>query len=828
MGKNKNKKNKPNSAGWNKFGSGPFNKKFKQDKPMNKEHMNKEHNQGMKKDKGAVNGGNKGGFNKGAVNGGDKFEKRLMNEKSAFSMKKDLVNEKNENAEHSGSQKQQRPKENKMRNDGLSAVHVPMSQMKQQPNKNFGQKTTPNASASAKEKESPKETPGKKKVKFEASSDSSDDNEMNESAKKEVVAKNDASTKRFGSPRDTPPTKRFKPETLSNSFGKDNELNADFKKDAVIKKDTNAKNDVGAKKDIKPKSLVKSDVVFDENGSINDSDMEDESEDLEDEDNGESLGLDDSENEEDDSLMDEEDDSLIFDEEEDEKDSDHDTSTDVIDLKITGYDISTNTGNCIVLNAQKDYSTAANPFKLFKFSADSEHSVQVGLKALQWILSPIGTDQFFNDIFQKRVLVLKRSTNGYYDGFFNTEDFNNMLKDNNVLYGKDVNVASYVSGVRHTHNPLKKEMQRVTIADALQHFQNGRSLQCVHPQVFNDKVWYICDVLQEVFCSYVGANNYLTPAGSSGFAPHFDDIDAFMLQTEGRKHWKIYAPESLDDTLPLESSDNFKDSDFADRKPVFDGWLDQGDVLYVPRGFIHQANTGPEKHSHHVTISVCRKFSYAQFFEQASSEFIQLLTDKSKKLRGALPPHLFDMGGMASIVYPNEDSLKTRLIPYAKIFSQKFGRDFATYVPSFIDLMAKDFLRTALPPFLSPEELKQTCIGGGGGCDNFFDKEKRPIMEAETEVRLVRMHGQRLIYEDEDSAYIVHRMNNSRRFANNTEELAVDFPTELEDGFTTLCDSYPKWKTVQSLGCASLDKNIELATLLFNNCMLLLRQKEKK
>lgn len=51
--------------------------------------------------------------------------------------------------------------------------------------------------------------------------------------------------------------------------------------------------------------------------------MEDESdlEDLEDEDDGESLGLDDSEDGEDDSLMDEEDDSIIFDEEEDEKDS---------------------------------------------------------------------------------------------------------------------------------------------------------------------------------------------------------------------------------------------------------------------------------------------------------------------------------------------------------------------------------------------------------------------------------------------------------------------------------------------------------------------------
>uniref|UniRef100_A0A914KTD9 Bifunctional lysine-specific demethylase and histidyl-hydroxylase n=1 Tax=Meloidogyne incognita TaxID=6306 RepID=A0A914KTD9_MELIC len=806
MGKNKNKKNKQNSAGGNRFGSGPFNKKFKQDKPMN-------NNQGMVKDKGAVNGGNKGGgFNKKkAFDGGDKFEKRLMNEKSGVSVKKD---DKNENAEVSNFQKQ-RPKENKMKNDGFSVVV-------NQPNKNFGQKTTPNTSVSSMGKESPKEGSGKKKVKFET-----DSSERNEHVKNDLVIKGDAQAKRFGSPRETPPTKRVKLETLTNSFSKDNELNGNAKTDTKVKKDGNVKNDdIGGKKDTKSKSSVKSNVVFDENGSIKDSDMEDESdlEDLEDEDDGEFLGFEDGE---DDSLMDEEDDSSIFDEEEDEKGSDPDTSRELVDLNITGYNISTNTSNCIVLNAQKDYSTAANPFKLFKFSADTEHSVQVGLKVLQWILSPIVTDTFFNDVFQKRVLVLKRATNAYFDGFFNTEDFKDMLKNNNVFYGKDVNVASYVSGVRQTHNPLKKEMQRATITSALQHFQNGRSLQCVHPQVFNDKIWYICDALQEVFCSYVGANNYLTPAGNASFAPHYDNIDAFILQTEGRKHWKIYAPESLDDALPLESSDNLNESDFMEREPVFDGWLDQGDVLYVPRGFVHQANTGPDKHSHHVTISICRKFSYAQFFEQASSEFILLMTEKSKRLRGALPPHFFDMGGMADIAYPNEDSLNNKLIPYAKIFSQKFASDFATYIPAFIDLMAKDFMKTALPPFLSPEELKQTCIGGCG-CDNFLEKEKHPFIGPETEVRFARMHGHRLIYEDEGTACIVHRMNNSRRYDENKEEQTFDFSKELEKGYITLCNSYPKWKTVQSLGCASVEKNIELATLLFNNCVLMLRQKEKK
>lgn len=36
--------------------------------------------------------------------------------------------------------------------------------------------------------------------------------------------------------------------------------------------------------------------------------------------------------------------------------------------------------------------------------------------------------------------------------------------------------------------------------------------------------------------------SYLTPPGSQGFAPHYDDIEAFVVQLEGRKHWRLYNP----------------------------------------------------------------------------------------------------------------------------------------------------------------------------------------------------------------------------------------------------------------------------------------------
>lgn len=43
--------------------------------------------------------------------------------------------------------------------------------------------------------------------------------------------------------------------------------------------------------------------------------------------------------------------------------------------------------------------------------------------------------------------------------------------------------------------------------------------------------------LEGFFRCAIGCNAYLTPPGSQGFAPHSDDIDAFVLQMEGSKRY---------------------------------------------------------------------------------------------------------------------------------------------------------------------------------------------------------------------------------------------------------------------------------------------------
>jgi lysine-specific demethylase/histidyl-hydroxylase NO66 len=88
-------------------------------------------------------------------------------------------------------------------------------------------------------------------------------------------------------------------------------------------------------------------------------------------------------------------------------------------------------------------------------------------------------------------------------------------------------------------------------------YNQGCSLRLLNPQTFHEPVWKMCASLQEFLGSMVGANVYLTPPGTQGFAPHYDDVEVFILQLEGKKRWRLYEPRTPMEKLPRFSSPNF-------------------------------------------------------------------------------------------------------------------------------------------------------------------------------------------------------------------------------------------------------------------------------
>jgi 50S ribosomal protein L16 3-hydroxylase len=99
-----------------------------------------------------------------------------------------------------------------------------------------------------------------------------------------------------------------------------------------------------------------------------------------------------------------------------------------------------------------------------------------------------------------------------------------------------------------------------------------------------------------------------------GVGPHFDSYDVFLLQAQGRRHWKIGTQPNLDlvEGLPLKILKHFE--------PEQEFVLEPGDMLYLPP---HVAHDG-------IAIGECMTYSIgfrAPTYQELAEGFLQFLSE---------------------------------------------------------------------------------------------------------------------------------------------------------------------------------------------------------
>ena len=116
----------------------------------------------------------------------------------------------------------------------------------------------------------------------------------------------------------------------------------------------------------------------------------------------------------------------------------------------------------------------------------------------------------------------------------------------------------------------------------------------------------------EVLSKSVSCNLYMTPPKMYGFEEHFDAMDVIVMQVSGKKMWTVAnhplkylsAPDMKRKPTLLEVSDYMSPGNHT---TVL---LTPGDILYIPRGFIHNATTdlvnneSDEEISIHLTFGI--------------------------------------------------------------------------------------------------------------------------------------------------------------------------------------------------------------------------------
>jgi hypothetical protein len=204
-----------------------------------------------------------------------------------------------------------------------------------------------------------------------------------------------------------------------------------------------------------------------------------------------------------------------------------------------------------------------------------------------------------DDDFKFNVLSKKAK---YYKGALNISDDNFGLREfeealwaheNSLNERLRVNIKGKdIQTPRRAHG---KDLFRWSIE------QYGKGATLVLNGVDLVSIWFahICRTLDVYFEGITTANAFLTPKLSQGFQPHFDTHDIFVVQTAGSKIWKIYHQEIEE---PTKNQIYHIDQNKLN-EPVLTIKLYPGDLLYVPRGFVHVAETDND-FSLHVTLGI--------------------------------------------------------------------------------------------------------------------------------------------------------------------------------------------------------------------------------
>jgi hypothetical protein len=166
-----------------------------------------------------------------------------------------------------------------------------------------------------------------------------------------------------------------------------------------------------------------------------------------------------------------------------------------------------------------------------------------------------------------------------------------------IKAGKDISPGEYFGSFAHGPDTVHREdWQKIQKA-----LREGATLKLTGADELHEPIRELCRALEFELRSRVHANVYAGWFTHRGFNTHWDDHDVIILQIEGRKRWRIFRPNrkhpvSEDRRLKLQ----------APSRPCWKGELQPGDILYIPRGWWHDAKPVGEP-TLHITFGIYRQ-----------------------------------------------------------------------------------------------------------------------------------------------------------------------------------------------------------------------------
>jgi ribosomal protein L16 Arg81 hydroxylase len=288
------------------------------------------------------------------------------------------------------------------------------------------------------------------------------------------------------------------------------------------------------------------------------------------------------------------------------------------------------------------------------------------------LIAPTSPKEFFAEYWEKKPLLLHRQDPNYYGDLLSLRGLDRVLttqtltRDNCFI----ANATKQVSPEDFTYGDGVVDTTRL-----FQQFAEGGTIVFNQLQSYVPSLMELCRSLERDLSTRFQTNIYTTPEKAQGFPTHYDSHDVFILQVHGVKHWLLY-------NTPIELP--FRGQPFRrDETPKgevtqeFD--MHPGDMLYLPRGVMHDAQTR-EGETMHITLGALQT-SWTELLLEAVAKFA--VTDVD--FRRALPP------GYASSSFDRAGAKQTFRTLLTRVLEQA---DFDAALDHFADDLVSS--RTAL------------------------------------------------------------------------------------------------------------------------------------
>ena len=189
---------------------------------------------------------------------------------------------------------------------------------------------------------------------------------------------------------------------------------------------------------------------------------------------------------------------------------------------------------------------------------------------------------------------------------------------------------------------LKDQLPTSEYPSAASAYLDGCSVIVNHVEKVCGPIAEMCASLRDDV-PHAFANLYLTPPLGQAVDAHADDRDVLVVQLAGSKQWRLLGavPPAPPIPFPMSHEQVGKagrpvPESARDRAHAQELELCVGDVLYIPRGWVHEALTGTDAPSLHVTLAIpthdwCwAKVAASAMRPEAARPFVQAALEKEE------------------------------------------------------------------------------------------------------------------------------------------------------------------------------------------------------